>query len=136
MRCSLAALAVNSLIPMDDFLSLPGSSKVIVSCTVVFLPVFFAGVIFATAFAFEHSARHRFRLEHRRHHPGGPERVLLLGPRLQPLDLDRDRLLRALYAIPASKFALRIKATVRTWRCPASEGTGSRRGYSPCQWHK
>ncbi len=46
----LAALALNSLIPMDDFLALPGSSKVIASCTVVFLPVFFAGVIFATSF--------------------------------------------------------------------------------------
>ena len=35
---------------MDDFLALPGASKVIASCAVVFLPVFFAGVIFATAF--------------------------------------------------------------------------------------
>ena len=35
---------------MDDFLALPGSSKVVASCAVVFLPVFFAGVIFATAF--------------------------------------------------------------------------------------
>ncbi len=35
---------------MDDFLALPGSSKVIASCAVVFLPVFFAGVIFATSF--------------------------------------------------------------------------------------
>ena len=46
----LAALFVNSVIPMDDFLALPGLSKVVVSCAVVFLPVFFAGVIFATAF--------------------------------------------------------------------------------------
>jgi len=46
----VAALLVNSVIPMDDFLSLPGSSKVIASCAVVYLPVFFAGVIFATAF--------------------------------------------------------------------------------------
>jgi len=45
-----AALVLNSAIPMDDFLSLPGSSKVIASCAVVYLPVFFAGVIFATAF--------------------------------------------------------------------------------------
>jgi hypothetical protein len=35
---------------MADFLALPGVSKVIVSCAVVFIPVFFAGVIFATAF--------------------------------------------------------------------------------------
>jgi hypothetical protein len=46
----VAALLFNSLIPMDDFLALPGVSKVVVSCAVVFLPVFFAGVIFATAF--------------------------------------------------------------------------------------
>jgi SAM-dependent methyltransferase len=46
----LAALLANSMIPMDDFLSLPGTSKVIASCAIVYLPVFFAGVIFATAF--------------------------------------------------------------------------------------
>jgi len=46
----LAALVLNSIVPMDDFLALPGLSKVVVSCAVVFLPVFFAGVIFATAF--------------------------------------------------------------------------------------
>jgi SAM-dependent methyltransferase len=46
----LAALLLNSVIPMDDFLALPGPSKVVASCAVVFLPVFFAGVIFATAF--------------------------------------------------------------------------------------
>ena len=46
----LIALAVNALVPMSDFLSLSGPSKVIVSCLVVFVPVFFAGVIFATAF--------------------------------------------------------------------------------------
>ena len=32
------------------FLALPGATKVIASCAVVYLPVFFAGVIFATAF--------------------------------------------------------------------------------------
>ena len=46
----LATLLLNSVIPMDDFLSLPGMSKTIASCAVVFLPVFFAGVIFGTAF--------------------------------------------------------------------------------------
>jgi SAM-dependent methyltransferase len=46
----IAALAVNSLMPMDDFLALPGVSKIIASCAVVFVPVFFAGVIFATSF--------------------------------------------------------------------------------------
>jgi hypothetical protein len=46
----LAALLLNSVIPMDDFLALPGMSKVVASCAVVFMPVFFAGVIFATTF--------------------------------------------------------------------------------------
>ncbi len=46
----VAALLFNSVVPMDDFLALPGMSKVVLSCAVVFLPVFFAGVIFATAF--------------------------------------------------------------------------------------
>jgi hypothetical protein len=50
----VAALGVNSLVPMADFLALPGLSKVIGSCAVVFLPVFFAGVIFATAFRSSH----------------------------------------------------------------------------------
>src|SRR5204863_1356156 len=44
------ALLVNTFVPMDWFLSLPGVWKVIASCAVVFVPVFFAGVIFATAF--------------------------------------------------------------------------------------
>src|SRR5262245_28902876 len=46
----IAALAVNSLVPMAWFLSLPGALKVVASCTLVFTPVFFAGVIFATSF--------------------------------------------------------------------------------------
>ena len=43
------------IVPMDTFLALPGAGKVIVSCAVVYLPVFFAGVIFATVFR---SSRH------------------------------------------------------------------------------
>ncbi len=46
----LCALGLNSVIPMADFLSLPGIAKVVVSCAFVFLPVFFAGVIFAREF--------------------------------------------------------------------------------------
>ncbi len=46
----ILALAINAAVPMDVFLSLPGASKVVASCLLVFLPVFFAGVIFATAF--------------------------------------------------------------------------------------
>ena len=46
----LASLLINLLVPMDTYLALPGVSKIIVSCLVVYLPVFFAGVIFATLF--------------------------------------------------------------------------------------
>jgi len=44
------ALLANAYVPMSFFLNLPGASKVVASCTMVFLPVFFAGVIFAIAF--------------------------------------------------------------------------------------
>jgi hypothetical protein len=45
-----ASLLVNTLVPMEVFLALPGASRVIASCAVIFVPVFFAGVIFAAAF--------------------------------------------------------------------------------------
>jgi SAM-dependent methyltransferase len=45
-----AALLANVALPMETYLALPGMSRVVVSCAVVFVPVFFAGVIFATAF--------------------------------------------------------------------------------------
>jgi SAM-dependent methyltransferase len=46
----IVSLFVNAYVPMTIFLALPGIAKVLVSCTVIFVPVFFAGVIFATAF--------------------------------------------------------------------------------------
>jgi hypothetical protein len=46
----LLALMISSLVPMSQFLALPGLIKVVASCALVYLPVFFAGVIFATAF--------------------------------------------------------------------------------------
>jgi SAM-dependent methyltransferase len=46
----LASLLINVLVPMDTYLALPGSGKIVVSCLVVYLPVFFAGVIFGTVF--------------------------------------------------------------------------------------
>lgn len=46
----IASLAVNAAVPMDVFLGLPGAARTAVSCAVVYLPVFFAGVIFAMAF--------------------------------------------------------------------------------------
>ncbi len=46
----MPALAVNCLVPMSSFLALPGPSRIIASCSLVYIPVFFAGVIFATSF--------------------------------------------------------------------------------------
>jgi hypothetical protein len=46
----LATLSVNAAVPMGVFLGLPGATKVVASCAIVYLPVFFAGVIFATTF--------------------------------------------------------------------------------------
>lgn len=46
----VAALLVNALVPMNVFLSLTPLARVVSSCLVVFVPVFFAGVIFACAF--------------------------------------------------------------------------------------
>jgi spermidine synthase len=47
----IAALAVNALVPMSAFLSLEPLARTLASCAVVFLPVFFAGLIFAAVFA-------------------------------------------------------------------------------------
>ncbi len=44
------ALLVNIVVPMSKFLALPGWGKVGVSCAVIFVPIFFAGIIFATSF--------------------------------------------------------------------------------------
>jgi hypothetical protein len=46
----IVALLVNALVPMDWFLSLNVTARTITSCAVVFVPVFFAGVIFASSF--------------------------------------------------------------------------------------
>ena len=46
----LAALLVNSVVPIDAFLALSGLTRIIVSCAVVFLPILFAGIVFATCF--------------------------------------------------------------------------------------
>jgi spermidine synthase len=46
----VAALLVNALVPMNVFLSLPPVARIAASCLVVFVPVFFAGVIFACVF--------------------------------------------------------------------------------------
>jgi len=45
-----ATLIVNIVVPMNAFLALPGWEKVAVSCAVIFVPVFFAGIIFGASF--------------------------------------------------------------------------------------
>ena len=45
-----AALLVNILVPMSKFLALPGWGKVAISCAVIFVPIFFAGIVFGTSF--------------------------------------------------------------------------------------
>ena len=47
----IGSLLLNLAVPMTSFLALPGLYRVVVSCLVVFVPVFFAGVIFAASFA-------------------------------------------------------------------------------------
>jgi SAM-dependent methyltransferase len=46
----VVALLVNALVPMSAFLSLAPIWRTLASCAVVFVPVFFAGVIFASVF--------------------------------------------------------------------------------------
>jgi spermidine synthase len=44
------ALLINTLVPMNYFLSIPQPMRSLVSCVVFFIPIFFAGIIFAALF--------------------------------------------------------------------------------------
>jgi SAM-dependent methyltransferase len=44
------SLLLNVAVPMGEYLNLPSPAREVVSCTVVFVPVFFAGLIFAASF--------------------------------------------------------------------------------------
>ena len=46
----IVALLVNVLIPMREFLALSGAARLVASCAVTFLPIFFAGIVFAVTF--------------------------------------------------------------------------------------
>ena len=46
----VVSLLIGMLIPIDAFLSLRGTARIAASCAVVFVPVFFAGIVFATTF--------------------------------------------------------------------------------------
>lgn len=48
--CLIVALAVQSVIPLDFFLGLNRATQVLASCLLVFLPILFAGVVFAVCF--------------------------------------------------------------------------------------
>jgi hypothetical protein len=43
-------LLIGLLVPMNTFLALPGAMKVLASCAITFIPIFFAGVAFSSAF--------------------------------------------------------------------------------------
>ena len=47
----LAALALNCVVPLNWFLGMGRTLQVLGSCALVFAPIFFAGIIFATCFA-------------------------------------------------------------------------------------
>jgi hypothetical protein len=49
-RLLIASLLVNAYVPMSTFLALPGATKIVVSCCVFFVPVFFAGTVFGMTF--------------------------------------------------------------------------------------
>jgi SAM-dependent methyltransferase len=44
------SLLIGIVVPMSTFLNLPGALRVVASCAVVFLPIFLAGIVFATVF--------------------------------------------------------------------------------------
>jgi SAM-dependent methyltransferase len=46
----VVALVLNLVVPMTSFLALAGTMRFALSCLVVFVPVFFAGVVFAASF--------------------------------------------------------------------------------------
>ena len=46
----IASLLIGIFVPMNVFLALPGSAKILTSCLVTFAPIFFAGIVFATSF--------------------------------------------------------------------------------------
>jgi SAM-dependent methyltransferase len=50
----IASLLLNLAVPMTTFLALPAVTRIVVSCLVVFVPVLFAGVVFAASFRASH----------------------------------------------------------------------------------
>src|SRR5215831_17236577 len=46
----VASLIANIIVPMSRFLALPGWQKLVASCAVVFVPIFFTSIVFAMLF--------------------------------------------------------------------------------------
>lgn len=92
------ALGLNLLIPLDAFLGLTPSAQILLVCPLTFLPILFAGIIFALSFARTNQPEIAFSTNigggHTRRSRG---ESLGLG-RLSEPHLDRCRLLRALVA--------------------------------------
>jgi SAM-dependent methyltransferase len=49
--CLLASLALNCVVPLNWFLGMDRTLQVLASCALVFTPILFAGIVFATCFA-------------------------------------------------------------------------------------
>ena len=78
------ALLAGIVVPMSTFLNLPETLRIVASCAVVFLPIFFAGHHLRHGIPRLAPARHRLRLEHRRRRARRPQRVAVADDRLQP----------------------------------------------------
>jgi len=46
----LFALGLNVIIPLNSFVGMNSSLQIVASCVLVFTPIFFAGIVFATSF--------------------------------------------------------------------------------------
>ena len=95
----VATLGLNSLVPMADFLALPGPSKVDRLVRRGVCPGVLRRRDLRNRVSLERSARRRFRIEHRWDHPGWLERVPLARAGLQSPALGGDRVLRAFGAL-------------------------------------
>jgi len=98
----IVALLVNVLVPMSVFLALPPLERTLASCAVVFVPIFFAGVIFASLFAASHDPDVDF---------GSNVAGIILGGLSEPLSLVLG--FNALIAVAIGYYALSLVARPR-----------------------
>ncbi|HEY6823248.1 MAG TPA: hypothetical protein VI195_02315, partial [Steroidobacteraceae bacterium] len=98
----VVALLVNVLVPMSAFLALPPLERTLASCAVVFVPIFFAGVIFASLFAASRDPDIDF---------GSNVAGIILGGLSEPLSLVLG--FNALIAVAIGYYALSLAARAR-----------------------